>query len=97
MYLNRLTLIGFIGGDAETKTIRNAPPFLSGQTSPNQERRAESILSPPRFPGPRFREAGATKRADTPFATGKSATGVRRRNRIVTGTSDLSTTKGAGR
>ena len=27
MYLNRLTLIGFIGGDAETKTISNGSTF----------------------------------------------------------------------
>ena len=29
MYLNRLTLIGFIGGDAETKTISNGSTFTS--------------------------------------------------------------------
>ncbi len=27
MYLNRLTLIGFTGGDAETKTISNGSTF----------------------------------------------------------------------
>jgi single-strand DNA-binding protein len=29
MYLNRLTLIGFIGGDAETKTISNGSTFTA--------------------------------------------------------------------
>lgn len=29
MYLNRLTLIGFIGGDAETKTISNGSTLTS--------------------------------------------------------------------
>ena len=29
MYLNRLTLIGFIGGDAETKTISNGSTFTT--------------------------------------------------------------------
>jgi hypothetical protein len=29
MYLNRLTLIGFIGGDAETKTISNGTAFTA--------------------------------------------------------------------
>ena len=29
MYLNRLTLIGFTGGDAETKTISNGSTFTA--------------------------------------------------------------------
>ena len=29
MYLNRLTLIGFTGGDAETKTISNGATFTA--------------------------------------------------------------------
>jgi single-strand DNA-binding protein len=29
MYLNRLTLIGFIGGDAEAKTISNGSTFTA--------------------------------------------------------------------
>jgi single-strand DNA-binding protein len=34
MYLNRLTLIGFIGGDAETKTISNGSTFTTFSVAP---------------------------------------------------------------
>ena len=46
MYLNRLTLIGFAGGDAETKTISNGSTFAAFSATQRSWKNSEAHGSP---------------------------------------------------